>query len=36
MPEDIARATAEGFADYWTMPIDTRAFVAALDARFQT
>jgi len=34
MPEDIARARAAGFADYWTKPIDFRAFLEALQRRF--
>ncbi|HET7793336.1 MAG TPA: PAS domain-containing protein [Rhizobacter sp.] len=34
MPPDIARATAAGFADYWTKPIDFSQFLAALDKRF--
>jgi CheY-like chemotaxis protein len=34
MPEDIERARAAGFVDYWTKPIDFRAFLAALQARF--
>jgi signal transduction histidine kinase/ActR/RegA family two-component response regulator len=34
MPEDIARARAAGFADYWTKPIDFKAFLAALARRF--
>jgi len=32
MADDIQRALAAGFDDYWTKPIDTRAFLAALDA----
>ncbi|MCR5882939.1 PAS domain-containing protein [Rhizobacter sp. J219] len=31
MPEDIARATAAGFSDYWTKPINLKTFLAALD-----
>ncbi len=31
MPEDIARATAAGFADYWTKPIHMPTFLAALE-----
>jgi CheY-like chemotaxis protein len=31
MPDDIARALAAGFADYWTKPIDFNAFLASLD-----
>ncbi|MBC7958037.1 MAG: PAS domain-containing protein [Cytophagales bacterium] len=34
MPTDIARATAAGFSDYWTKPIDFSNFLAALDKRF--
>jgi PAS domain S-box-containing protein len=34
MPSDIARATAAGFTDYWTKPIDFGSFLAALDKRF--
>jgi CheY-like chemotaxis protein len=34
MPEDIERALAAGFADYWTKPIDFKAFLAALQQRF--
>jgi len=34
MPEDIERARRAGFADYWTKPIDFRAFIAAMQARF--
>jgi PAS domain S-box-containing protein len=34
MPEDIERARRSGFADYWTKPIDFRAFIAAMQARF--
>ncbi len=34
LPEDIARALAAGFADYWTKPIDFGHFLAALDAVF--
>jgi len=34
MPTDIARATAAGFSDYWTKPIDFSGFLAALDKRF--
>ena len=32
MPEDIARARQAGMADYWTKPLDFKAFLAALDA----
>jgi CheY-like chemotaxis protein len=34
MQADIARATAAGFSDYWTKPIDFSSFLAALDQRF--
>jgi PAS domain S-box-containing protein len=34
MPADIARATAAGFGDYWTKPIDFGHFLGALDKRF--
>jgi CheY-like chemotaxis protein len=34
MPEDIELALAAGFADYWTKPIDFRAFLGALEMRF--
>lgn len=34
MPHDIERARAAGFDDYWTKPIDFRAFLTALEARF--
>jgi PAS domain S-box-containing protein len=34
MPEDIERALRAGIADYWTKPLDFRAFLAALDALF--
>jgi PAS domain S-box-containing protein len=34
MPEDIARATAAGFSDYWTKPINLRTFLAALEQLF--
>jgi CheY-like chemotaxis protein/anti-sigma regulatory factor (Ser/Thr protein kinase) len=34
MPEDIDRALQAGFDDYWTKPIDFKAFLAALEARF--
>ncbi len=32
MPEDIDRARAAGFDDYWTKPIDFARFLAAIDA----
>ena len=35
MPEDIARARQAGMADYWTKPLDFKAFMAALDTRLQ-
>ncbi|MGY4829781.1 PAS domain-containing protein [Sphaerotilaceae bacterium SBD11-9] len=34
MPEDVARATAAGFAEYWTKPIHLPTFIAALDRLF--
>ncbi len=34
MPADIERALAAGFADYWTKPLDFRAFMRSLDALF--
>jgi PAS domain S-box-containing protein len=34
MPEDIQRALAAGFADYWTKPLDLHAFMASLDTLF--
>jgi PAS domain S-box-containing protein len=34
MPDDIARATAAGFSDYWTKPINFKAFLSALDRLF--
>jgi len=34
MPEDIARARAAGFEDYWTKPIRFREFLAAMARRF--
>ncbi len=34
MPEDIARASAAGFNDYWTKPINFTTFLAALDRLF--
>ena len=36
MPEDIARALAAGFEDYWTKPIVFGTFLAALEQRFPT
>jgi PAS domain S-box-containing protein len=32
MPEDVARAKAAGFDDYWTKPIDFTRFLDGLDA----
>lgn len=32
MAEDIVRARAAGFADYWTKPIAFGPFLAQLDA----
>jgi CheY-like chemotaxis protein len=34
MPEDIESALRAGAADYWTKPLDFRAFMAALDTLF--
>jgi PAS domain S-box-containing protein len=34
MPEDIERALQGGAADYWTKPLDFRAFMAGLDVLF--
>jgi len=34
MPEDIERALAAGFADYWTKPIDLKAFLASMGSLF--
>ncbi|MFZ2986562.1 PAS domain-containing hybrid sensor histidine kinase/response regulator [Ideonella sp.] len=34
LPADIEAALAEGFADYWTKPLDFKAFLAALDVLF--
>ena len=34
MPEDIALALKAGFSDYWTKPINLRAFLASLAAVF--
>jgi len=32
MPEDIRQALGQGFADYWTKPLDFGVFNAAMDA----
>ena len=32
LPDDIARALAAGFADYWTKPIDFARFLRGIDA----
>ncbi len=34
MPEDIQRALQSGFADYWTKPLDFKAFIGAIDSLF--
>ena len=34
MPEDIERALAAGFADYWTKPIDLKAFMVSMGTLF--
>ncbi|MCC9597213.1 MULTISPECIES: PAS domain-containing protein [unclassified Rubrivivax] len=34
MPEEIERALAAGMADYWTKPLDFRAFMVSLEAMF--
>ena len=34
MPEDIARALASGFEDYWTKPIRFKDFLAGMARRF--
>ncbi|MBX3600661.1 MAG: PAS domain-containing protein [Rubrivivax sp.] len=34
MPEDIQRALRAGMADYWTKPLDFKAFLGALDTLF--
>jgi CheY-like chemotaxis protein len=36
MPQDIQRALHDGFADYWTKPLDFKAFMASLDALFRS
>jgi hypothetical protein len=34
MPEDIDRALRAGMSDYWTKPLDFRAFMASIEALF--
>jgi signal transduction histidine kinase/ActR/RegA family two-component response regulator len=34
MPDDIRRALQAGFADYWTKPLDLRAFMGSIDRIF--
>jgi hypothetical protein len=34
MTEDIQRARQAGFADYWTKPLDLKAFLSALEGLF--
>jgi PAS domain S-box-containing protein len=34
MPEDIERALTAGVSDYWTKPLDFKAFMASLDDLF--
>ena len=34
MPQDIERALKAGMSDYWTKPLDFKAFMAALDSLF--
>lgn len=34
MPEDVRRAREAGFMDYWTKPIDFKAFFGGLDRFF--
>ena len=34
MPDDIRRAREAGFDDYWTKPLDLRAFMRAMDRLF--
>jgi signal transduction histidine kinase/CheY-like chemotaxis protein len=34
MPADIERALAQGFSDYWTKPLDFRAFRAGIERLF--
>ena len=31
MPDDVSRAKAAGFDDYWTKPIDFNKFLSGLD-----
>lgn len=34
MPQDIERALSAGMSDYWTKPLDFKAFMVALEALF--
>ncbi len=34
MPEDIQRALQAGMSDYWTKPLDFKAFMASIEALF--
>ena len=34
IPDDIRRAREAGFDDYWTKPLDLRAFMRAMDRLF--
>jgi CheY-like chemotaxis protein len=34
MPEDIKEARQAGMVDYWTKPLDFKAFLSALDQFF--
>ena len=34
MPEDIERALQAGMSDYWTKPLDFRAFMASIEGLF--
>jgi signal transduction histidine kinase/ActR/RegA family two-component response regulator len=36
MPEDVKRARAAGFDDYWTKPIDLSAFLSSIDRLLPT
>ena len=36
MPDDIRNARCNGFDDYWTKPLDLKAFMRALDRLFGT